>query len=170
MNDENVFQGLVYKSNAINNVVELIKKSAPTDATILVTGESGTGKELVARAIHNLSKRNNENFIAINCAALTESLLESELFGHVKGSFTGAVVDKAGKFELANNGTIFLDEIGETSENFQVKLLRVLQSGEYDKVGSTSTSRANVRVIAATNKDLKQLVKEKCFVKIYFTG
>lgn len=163
LNDENVFQGLVYKSNAINNVVELIKKSAPTDATILVTGESGTGKELVARAIHNLSKRNNENFIAINCAALTESLLESELFGHVKGSFTGAVVDKAGKFELANNGTIFLDEIGETSENFQVKLLRVLQSGEYDKVGSTSTSRANVRVIAATNKDLKQLVKEKMF-------
>jgi DNA-binding NtrC family response regulator/CHASE2 domain-containing sensor protein len=161
--DDNIFYGLVYKSLVMHNVVELIKKSAPTDATILITGESGTGKELVARAIHNLSKRNNEKFVAINCAALTESLLESELFGHVKGAFTGAVVDKAGKFELANNGTIFLDEIGETSENFQVKLLRVLQSGEYDKVGATNTSKANVRVIAATNKDVKQLVKEKKF-------
>jgi DNA-binding NtrC family response regulator/CHASE2 domain-containing sensor protein len=157
------FYGLVYRSSIMKNIVELIKKSAPTDATILVTGESGTGKELVARSIHALSKRKEQKIIAINCAALTESLLESELFGHVKGSFTGAISDKAGKFELANNGTIFLDEIGETSENFQVKLLRVLQSGEYDKVGSTATSITNVRVIAATNKDIKQRVKENKF-------
>jgi len=162
-NDVKEFNGIIYKSALMHNVVQLISKVAPTDATVLVTGESGTGKELVARAIHTLSKRNQQKFIAINCAALTESLLESELFGHVKGSFTGAINDKAGKFELANNGTIFLDEIGETSENFQVKLLRVLQSGEYDKVGSTSTSKTNVRVIAATNKDLKQRVKENKF-------
>lgn len=157
------FYGIVYRSNAMDEVVNLIKKASPTDATILVTGESGTGKELVARAIHKLSKRSDQSFVAINCAALSESLLESELFGHVKGAFTGAISDKAGKFELANKGTIFLDEIGETSENFQVKLLRVLQSGEYDKVGASSTSKTNVRVIAATNKDLKQRVKENKF-------
>ena len=157
------FQGLVYRSNIMKDITELVKKAAPTDATILITGESGTGKELVAKAIHSLSKRNTEKFVAVNCAALTESLLESELFGHVKGAFTGAVSDKAGKFESANNGTIFLDEIGETSENFQVKLLRVIQSGEYDKVGSTNASITDVRVISATNKDLKQLVNEKKF-------
>ena len=157
------FHGLVYKSSLMKSIVELIQKAAPTDATILITGESGTGKELVAQAVHLLSKRSNEKFVAVNCAALTESLLESELFGHVKGAFTGAVSDKAGKFESANKGTIFLDEIGETSENFQVKLLRVLQSGEYDKVGSVSTSTTDVRVISATNKELKQLVNEKRF-------
>jgi transcriptional regulator with GAF, ATPase, and Fis domain len=157
------YYGLVYKSNMMKSIVELIQKAAPTDATILITGESGTGKELVAQAVHLLSKRSSEKFVAVNCAALTESLLESELFGHVKGAFTGAVSDKAGKFESANRGTIFLDEIGETSENFQVKLLRVLQSGEYDKVGSVSTSTTDVRVISATNKELKQLVNEKKF-------
>jgi transcriptional regulator with PAS, ATPase and Fis domain len=144
-------------------VVELINKSAPTDASILITGESGTGKELVAKAVHSLSKRKNQKFVAVNCTALTESLLESELFGHVKGAFTGAVIDKVGKFEAANKGTIFLDEIGETTENFQVKLLRVLQSGEYDKVGSVNSAITDVRVISATNKDLKQLIKEKKF-------
>ncbi|MFZ1517243.1 MAG: sigma 54-interacting transcriptional regulator [Ignavibacteriaceae bacterium] len=157
------FYGLVYRSTKMNESIDMIKKSAPTDATVLITGESGTGKELAARAIHTLSKRINYNFVAVNCAALTESLLESELFGHVKGSFTGARTEKIGKFESANNGTIFLDEIGETSENFQVKLLRVLQSGEYDKVGSEKTAYTNVRVISATNKDLKQLVREKKF-------
>lgn len=160
---EQNFLGLVFRSTEMKNVVELIKKSAPTDATILITGESGTGKELVAKAIHTLSKRKDNKFIAVNCAALTESLLESELFGHVKGAFTGALTDKAGKFETANNGTIFLDEIGEITENFQVKLLRVLQSGEYDKVGSVNTAITDVRVISATNKDLKQLIKEKKF-------
>lgn len=161
--DEKNFSGLVFKSAEMKNAVELIKKSAPTDASILITGESGTGKELAAKAIHSLSKRKDKKFVAVNCAALTESLLESELFGHVKGAFTGAVIDKAGKFEAANNGTIFLDEIGETTENFQVKLLRVLQSGEYDKVGSVKTAFTDVRVISATNKDLKVLIKEKKF-------
>lgn len=160
--EENFF-GLVFKSNQMKSIVELIKKAAPTDASILITGESGTGKELAARAIHSLSNRINNKFIAVNCAALTESLLESELFGHVKGAFTGAIAHKTGKFEAADKGTIFLDEIGETSENFQVKLLRVLQSGEYDKVGSVKAEIADVRVISATNKDLKQLLKEKLF-------
>jgi DNA-binding NtrC family response regulator/CHASE2 domain-containing sensor protein len=157
------FYGLVYRSAIMSSVVELIKKAAPADATILITGESGTGKELAARAIHNLSNRKDKSFVAVNCAALPETLLESELFGHVKGSFTGAISDKIGKFEAAHKGTIFLDEIGETSENFQVKLLRVLQSGEIDKIGSVTSNIVNVRVITATNKDLKQIVNEKKF-------
>ena len=157
------FYGIVYKSKPIQSIVELIQKTAPEDATVLVTGESGTGKELVARAIHSLSKRNQNNFVAVNCGAISETLLESELFGHVKGSFTGALADKVGRFEAANNGTIFLDEVAETSENFQVKLLRVLQSGEFEKVGSSKTSRVNIRVVAATNKKLESAVKEKKF-------
>ena len=157
------FYGIVYTSNSIAQIVELIKKAAPTDSTILITGESGTGKELVARAIHSVSKRKDKNFIAVNCGALTDSILESELFGHVRGSFTGATTDKPGRFELADQGTIFLDEIGETSENFQVKMLRVLQSGEIEKVGSTKVERVNVRVVAATNKNIVELVKEKKF-------
>ena len=161
--DEENFYGLVYKSSVMKNIVEVVKKSAPTDATILITGESGTGKELVARAIHLLSNRSNNKFVAVNCTALTENLLESELFGHVKGSFTGAVGDKIGKFEAADKGTIFLDEIGETSESFQVKLLRVLQFGEFDKVGSVKSTKVDTRIISATNKDLKQLINEKKF-------
>jgi DNA-binding NtrC family response regulator/CHASE2 domain-containing sensor protein len=160
---EQNFYGLVFRSKELNNVVDIIKKSAPTDASVLITGESGTGKELAARAVHLLSERKDGKFVAVNCAALTESLLESELFGHVKGAFTGAVTDKIGKFEAANGGTIFLDEIGETSENFQVKLLRVLQSGEYDKVGSVKSEFTDARVISATNKDLNILIKEKKF-------
>lgn len=159
---ENFF-GIVYSSSSIAQVVELIKKAAPTDTTILVTGESGTGKELVAKAIHLLSKRKDKNFVSVNCAALQDSLLESELFGHERGAFTGAVADRQGRFELADNGTIFLDEIGETSENFQVKMLRVLQSGEIEKVGSTKAYKVDVRVVAATNKNLSELVKEKRF-------
>lgn len=158
-----VFYGIAYRSKQMQSVVDLIKKAAPTDSTILITGESGTGKELVANAIHKLSSRADKNFVVVNCAALTETLLESELFGHVKGAFTGAISDKQGKFELADKGTIFLDEIGETSENFQVKLLRVLQSGDIEKVGSTKTLKVDVRVIAATNKNLEQLVREKKF-------
>jgi len=157
------FQGIIYKSKAIQNIVELIQKAAPEAATVLITGESGTGKELVARAIHALSKRSKDNFIAVNCGAISETLLESELFGHVKGSFTGALTDKVGRFEAAENGTIFLDEIAETSENFQVKLLRVLQSGEYEKVGSSKTSKLNIRIIAATNKKLEHEIKERKF-------
>ena len=157
------FYGIIYTSSSMAQVVELIKKAAPTETTILITGESGTGKELVAKAIHLLSKRKNNNFIAVNCGALTDSLLESELFGYMRGAFTGALADKQGRFEMADGGTIFLDEIGETSENFQVKMLRVLQSGEIEKVGAIKPERVNVRVVAATNKDLAALVKEKNF-------
>ncbi len=157
------FNGIIFRSKIMSELVELIKKAAPTSTTALIIGESGTGKELVAKAIHTLSDRKDKPFIAVNCAALTESLLESELFGHVKGAFTGANQDKKGKFEAADKGTIFLDEIGETSENFQVKLLRVLQSGEIEKVGSTKQQHVNVRVIAATNKNLDKEVREKNF-------
>ena len=157
------FQGIVYCSKAMDEVVGVIKKVAPESATVLLFGESGTGKELAARAIHDLSPRRDKTFVAVNCAALTESLLESELFGHVKGAFTGAATDKIGRFEAANEGTIFLDEIGETSENFQVKLLRVLQEGEIEKVGSVQQTNVDVRVVAATNKDLDSMVKEKKF-------
>ncbi len=159
----NEFFGLIYKSDKIGQVVRIIEKVAPQDATVLIQGESGSGKELAANAIHTLSGRRNNKFVAVNCAALTSSLLESELFGHVKGAFTNAVADKQGMFEAADKGTIFLDEIGETDENFQVKLLRVLQSGEIQKVGSTDVKFVNVRVVAATNKDLKQLVADKKF-------
>lgn len=147
----------------MNDVVSVVQKVAPQNATVLITGESGSGKELIANAIHQLSGRKNNNFIAVNCAALTETLLESELFGHVKGAFTNAVAEKKGVFEAADKGTIFLDEIGETSENFQVKLLRVIQSGEFQKVGSVEAQHTDVRVIAATNKNLEEQVKEKKF-------
>ena len=157
------FYGIVYRSKAINDVVEIIKKTAPEDATVLLIGESGTGKEIAAKAIHTLSKRKDNNFVAVNCAALSESLLESELFGHIKGSFTGVTGDTIGKYEVADKGTIFLDEIGETSENFQVKLLRVLQNGEIEKVGSSKQQFVNVRIIAATNKELDSAIKEKKF-------
>ncbi len=157
------FFGMMYRSKVMNDVAELIKKAAPEDATILILGESGTGKELAARAVHQLSKRSGKNFVAVNCGALSETLLESELFGHIKGAFTSALVDKPGRFETADNGTIFLDEIAETNENFQVKLLRVLQNGEFEKVGSSKTSKVDVRVVAATNKDIEKLVREKQF-------
>lgn len=157
------FKGIIYRSRQMASLVSMIEKIAPEDATVLLLGESGTGKELVANVIHQLSKRKENNFVAFNCAALSETLLESELFGHVKGAFTNAIFDKTGRFEAADNGTIFLDEIGETSENFQSKLLRVLQNGEFEKVGSSKTLRTNVRVIAATNKKPEQLIKEKKF-------
>ncbi|MFA6596898.1 MAG: sigma 54-interacting transcriptional regulator [Ignavibacteriaceae bacterium] len=157
------FCGILYRSKVMRDVVAFIKKAAPTNETVLILGESGTGKELVAKALHQNSSRKDAPFIAVNCGALSETLLESELFGHVKGAFTGAAGDKIGRFEAADKGTIFLDEIGETSENFQVKLLRVLQSGEFEKVGSAKTFRVDVRIIAATNKKLDQMVKEKKF-------
>ena len=159
---ENFF-GIVFSSEVMAKTVDLIKKAAPTDTTVLIIGESGTGKELAARAIHLLSNRKDKNFVAVNCGALSENLLESELFGHVRGAFTGASVDKAGRFETADKGTIFLDEIGETTENFQVKMLRVLQSSEIEKVGSSTTHRVDVRVVAATNKELETVVAEKKF-------
>jgi transcriptional regulator with PAS, ATPase and Fis domain len=159
---ENFF-GIVFRSVQMAEVVDLIKRAAPEDANVLVLGESGTGKELAAKAIHFLSKRKDNNFIAVNCGALSESLLESELFGHVKGAFTGAAGEKQGRFETADKGTIFLDEIAETSENFQVKLLRILQSGEFEKVGSSKTQKVDVRIVAATNKKLEEAVAEKKF-------
>ncbi|QQS37019.1 MAG: sigma 54-interacting transcriptional regulator [Ignavibacteriales bacterium] len=158
------FHNIIHTKNSkLVEIINLIKKIAPTDATVLILGESGTGKELVAKAIHDLSDRKNENFITINCGALPESLLESELFGHEEGAFTGAKKMRKGFFETADKGTIFLDEITETSEMFQIKLLRVLQSGEFNRVGGTKTNKIAVRIIAASNKNIETLVREKKF-------
>src|SRR5690606_35992290 len=138
-------------------------KVAPTDARVLITGENGTGKELVARAIHRLSPRSDAPFIEVNCAAIPSELIESELFGHVKGSFTGAHEDRAGKFELADGGTLFLDEIGDMSLAAQAKVLRALQEGLVTRVGSGKTIRVDVRVLSATNKDLTGEIRENRF-------
>jgi two-component system NtrC family response regulator len=150
------FGNFIGKSKPIRDVFEMIRKVAPSNATVLVEGESGTGKELVAKSIHFNSPRRDRPFIAVNCSALAESLLESELFGHEKGAFTGAVARKKGRFELADHGTLFLDEIGELSQNLQVKLLRVLQEKAFELVGGTRPITADIRIIAATNKNLKE--------------
>ena len=149
------FGNFIGKSKPIRDVFEMIRKVAPSNATVLIEGESGTGKELVAKSIHFNSPRRDKPFVAVNCSALAESLLESELFGHEKGAFTGAVARKKGRFELADHGTLFLDEIGELSQNLQVKLLRVLQEKSFELVGGTRPITADIRVIAATNKTLK---------------
>ncbi|MCC6546157.1 sigma-54-dependent Fis family transcriptional regulator [Candidatus Sumerlaeota bacterium] len=154
---------IIGDSPQILDVLKLIERVAPTRATVLVTGESGTGKELVAKAVHFRSGRSTGPFVRVNCAALAETLLESELFGHEKGAFTGAVRTHHGKFEEADGGTIFLDEIGETSNNFQTKLLRVLQEGVLTRVGGMANISVDVRVIAATNRDLQQRVREGRF-------
>ncbi len=150
------FDNIIGKSKPIRDIFETIRKVAPSNATVLVEGESGTGKELVAKSIHFNSPRRDKPFIAVNCSALAENLLESELFGHEKGAFTGAVSRKKGRFELADKGTLFLDEIGELSANLQVKLLRVLQEKALERVGGTQTITVDIRVIAATNKNLKE--------------
>jgi transcriptional regulator with PAS, ATPase and Fis domain len=147
----------------MQEIFDLIERIKDLDSTVLITGETGTGKELVARAIHYNSTRKDKPFIAVNCGALPDTLLESELFGHIKGAFTDAKSDRIGRFELANYGTIFLDEIGEASQNVQVKLLRVIETGEFEPVGSSKTKKVNVRIIAATNKDLKERIKEGKF-------
>jgi two-component system response regulator HydG len=161
--DELSYEGILGKSRKMQEVFDIIENIAPTNSTILVMGESGTGKELVARAIHSRSKRKDKPFVVINCAAIPVHLLESELFGHKRGSFTGAVSDKKGLFEEADGGTVFLDEIGEIPPSIQVKLLRVLQAGEMRPVGGVETSQVDVRLIVATNRDLPTLVKEGGF-------
>jgi DNA-binding NtrC family response regulator len=154
---------IIGKSEEMQNIFKLVDKVAETDSTILIYGESGTGKELIARAIHYRSQRSNGPFVSINCGALPESLLESELFGHVKGSFTGAIKDKEGLFKVAQGGTFFLDEVGETSLTIQVKLLRVLQEREVIPVGGTNPIKVDVRLIAATNADLEKAIKHDRF-------
>jgi two-component system response regulator HydG len=154
---------LVYASKEMRNIARMIDQVAPSSATVLITGESGTGKEVVADAIHAASPRRLKPLIKVSCAALPETLLEAELFGHEKGAFTGANARKEGRFELANGGTLFLDEIGEISPAVQVKLLRVLQDGKFERLGGTRTIDADVRIIAATNKDLQQEVTDKRF-------
>lgn len=157
------FEDFIGSSKKIRELVSIIEKVAVTDSSVLITGESGTGKEMVARYIHELSPRKNGAFVKVNCGALTETLLESEMFGHEKGAFTGAVRQKLGRFELADGGTIFLDEIGEISLSTQVKLLRVLQEREFERVGGEKTIKVDVRIIAATNKNLQKEVKSGCF-------
>jgi two-component system response regulator PilR (NtrC family) len=157
------FENMIGKSKAMQEVYGLVEKSSSTDSTVLITGESGTGKEMAARAIHFLSRRSERPFVSINCAALPENLLESELFGHVKGSFTGAVADKKGMFEVAQRGTLFLDEVGETSPWTQVKILRAVQERKIRRVGGTEEISVDVRIIAATNLDLKRRIEEGKF-------
>jgi formate hydrogenlyase transcriptional activator len=158
-----ICDGIVGKSAAIRKVVDDIERVAPTDATVLICGETGTGKELVARAVHKLSGRRANPFVKCNCAAMPTGLLESELFGHEKGAFTGAVAQRIGRFELANRGTIFLDEIGEAPLELQPKLLRVLQEREFERLGSSRTLHADARLVAATNVDLPDMVAAKRF-------
>jgi two-component system response regulator HydG len=155
--------GILGESSAVKRVLELIERVAPRDTTVLILGESGTGKELVARAVHQGSERRDRPFVAINCAAVTETLLESELFGHEKGAFTGAATQKKGKLEMAEGGSVFLDEIGEMAPGLQAKLLRVLQQREFERVGGTRTIRLDIRLIAATNRDLASEVKKGTF-------
>ena len=157
------YEEMVYGSGEFSKVLSEVEKVAPTNATVLLQGESGTGKELVARAIHNTSLRNNKPLIKINCSAIPRELIESELFGHKKGSFTGAIDDKVGKFELADGGTLFLDEIGELPLDMQPKILRFLQEGEIEVVGGTDLKKLDVRVIAATNRNLKKEIEKKQF-------
>jgi formate hydrogenlyase transcriptional activator len=157
------FEEIVGDSRALKEVLKQVQTVARTDSTVLILGETGSGKELIARALHNLSDRRERTFVKLNCAAIPTGLLESELFGHEKGAFTGAIATKMGRFELADRGTLFLDEVGEIPLELQVKLLRVLQEQEFERLGSTKTIRVNVRVVAATNRDLARMVDEHKF-------
>src|SRR6059036_1543543 len=160
---EAAFGDVVGESPVIHAVLKSVRQVAGTDSTVLVTGETGTGKELVVRAIHGLSRRKDKLLVKVNCAALPAGVIESELFGHEKGAFTGALTRKVGRFELANGGTLFLDEVGDLPLELQAKLLRVLQDGEFERVGGTQTLKADVRLIAATNRDLQQAVSDERF-------
>jgi transcriptional regulator with GAF, ATPase, and Fis domain len=159
----NSFAGIVGASPALRRALEQLVTVAPTDATVLIEGETGTGKELIARAVHNLSPRRDRTFVRFNCAAIPLGLLESELFGHEKGAFTGAIARKVGRFELAHKGTLFLDEIGDIPLELQAKLLRVLQEQEFERLGSNQTQQVNVRIVAATHRNLKQMVAQGLF-------
>jgi len=159
----NIEHDMVGESPRMRDVYQFVSRVAPHESTVLIRGESGTGKELVARAIHRTSKRGNRPFVAINCAALTESLLESELFGHERGAFTGAITQKKGKIEIADGGTLFLDEIGELALTLQAKLLRVLQEREFERVGGTRPIKVDIRLIAASNRNLDEAVKSNLF-------
>jgi formate hydrogenlyase transcriptional activator len=159
----NDFDGIVGASQALCRVLDQVRTVAPADSTVLIEGETGTGKEQIANAIHSHSARRNRPFVKLNCAAIPLGLLESELFGHEKGAFTGAVMQKLGRFEVANGGTLFLDEVGDISLELQAKLLRVLQEQEFERLGSSHTRRVDVRIVAATNQDLADLVASKQF-------
>jgi len=157
------FEGVVGSSPKMNEVISLLKRIAPTNASVLIQGETGTGKELVAQAIHQNSPRKNKPFVALNCAALSENILESELFGHIRGAFTDASTDRVGKFEYAHGGTLFLDEVGDMPMATQIKLLRVLESGEITRVGSNEPVKVNVRILSATNRDLEKQIAAASF-------
>jgi two-component system response regulator HydG len=157
------FEGVIGNSPQMYEVIDKLRRIAPTDATVLIQGETGTGKELVAQAIHQNSPRKNRPFVALNCAALSENILESELFGHVKGAFTDASADRVGKFEYAHGGTLFLDEVGDMPLPTQIKLLRVLESGEITRVGSNENIKVNVRILSATNRDLEEAIRAGTF-------
>ena len=157
------FTGIVGQSAALREVLQLVEMVAPSDSTVLLTGETGTGKELIAHAIHNCSHRNKQAFVKLNCAAIPCGLLESELFGHERGAFTGAITQKLGRLELADQGTLFLDEIGDIPLELQPKLLRVLQDKEFERLGSTRTKKVDVRLIAASNRALEEMIVEKQF-------
>jgi two-component system response regulator HydG len=157
------FEGVIGNSPQMHDVVTRLQRIAPTDATVLIQGETGTGKELVAQAIHQNSPRKNRPFVALNCAALSENILESELFGHIRGAFTDASADRVGKFEYATGGTLFLDEVGDMPLPTQIKLLRVLESGEITRVGSNEQIKVNVRILSATNRDLEEAIRNGSF-------
>jgi formate hydrogenlyase transcriptional activator len=161
--DDTIYDGIIGRSSAMAKVVEQVRLVAPTDSTVLICGETGTGKELVARALHQLSARRARALVKVNCAAIPTALLESELFGHERGAFTGAAMSRVGRFELANHGTIVLDEIGEAPLELQPKLLRVLQEREFERLGSSHTLHTDVRLIAATNANLSHMVATKRF-------
>ena len=163
ISSEHYFEGIVGKSRGLRKVLEQVAIVAPTDSTVLLHGETGTGKELIARAIHNLSSRRERAYVRMNCAAIPSGLLESELFGHEKGAFTGALIQRRGRFELADGGSLFLDEIGDISLEVQPKLLRAVQEQEFERLGSSKTIQVNVRLIAATHRDLRAMIREEKF-------
>ena len=163
INSEHCFEDIVGRSPALQKVLDQVMIVAPTDSTVLLHGETGTGKELIARAIHNLSSRRARSYVRMNCAAIPSGLLESELFGHEKGAFTGALIQRKGRFELADGGSLFLDEIGDISLELQPKLLRAIQEQEFERLGSSKTIQVNVRLIAATHRDLRAMIREEKF-------